>query len=309
MGICIIGGAGFAGSGLTQRLLDRGEQVTIIDICSPLMAFNLTTYIDNKNLNYIWKAAGDISKDDLIGCEVICYVAAQADAPLAFSSPRYTITQNVHELIHVLEVVRDIPIKKFIYAGSGNEIGRAYYLPIDEEHPLTPHNPYGLSKAIGEMSCWSYYRCYGVPITILSNGACLGPNMRRDIFIYRWLHNLKKCLPVIIEGGNQTRDITYVSDILDAWILTIDSREDRVVGEKFQISYGKEESVSDILKMCIDITGSENPTIIHTDYRPGEESQREQFTIEKARTILGYAPQIEPYKGIELTWKWIKDEL
>jgi nucleoside-diphosphate-sugar epimerase len=155
------------------------------------------------------------------------------------------------------------------------------------------------------MAYWTYSRCYNLPVTIMSNGACLGAGMRRDIFVYLWLRNMIKGLPVRLEGGSQTRDLTYVSDILDAWELVIEASPDKIRNEKFQVSYCEELSVREILYMCYQVTGSEVETIF-TDFRPGEEGQRELFTREKAGRILGYAPKVNPMEGIKLTYEWMK---
>lgn len=305
MSTLIIGGAGFAGSGLVKRILARGEKVRVLDITSPLMSWNLREVIDNPNLEYHWKAACDMDAGDMEGITTVVYLAAQPDVPMGHTSPRWTVKQNVDEIINVLEIVKDFKIDKFIYAGSGNEFGRPLYLPIDELHPLTPHNPYSFSKAAGEMACWAYMRAYGVPVTIMSNGACLGAGMRRDIFVYRWLRNMRKGFPVVLEGGDQTRDLTYVSDILDAWDLVLTAPKKKVNGEKFQVSYGEEISVEKILKMCAEVTGKYAEVIVK-DYRPGEKGQRELFTNAKARKVLGYEPKVDPLMGIELTWQWMQ---
>lgn len=302
----IIGGAGFAGSGLVHKLLKEGKEVRVVDIISPLMAYNLVDVIDDTNLDYRWKASVDLVLTDFDDVETVVYLAAQADVPMGHTSPRWTVRNNVDEIVAALEIAKDAKsIKKFIYAGSGNEFGRPLYLPIDEKHPLTPHNPYAFSKAAGEMACWAYYRCYGVPVVIMSNGACLGAGMRRDIFVYKWLRNMRKELPVVLEGGDQTRDLTYVSDILDAWELVIKADPKTVVGEKFQVSYGEEQSVKAILDMCYEVTGS-NVKTVNKDYRPGEQGQREYFTNAKARKTLGYNPSVGNKEGIKLTWEWIK---
>jgi UDP-glucose 4-epimerase len=301
----IIGGAGFAGSGLTCRLIEQEREVRVVDICSPLMASNLSKVIDSPLLDYRWKASVDLTVSDFEDVKTVVYLAAQADVPMGHTSPRWTVRNNVDEIISALEIVRLCPwVEKFIYAGSGNEFGRPMYLPIDEKHPLTPHNPYSFSKAAGEMACWAYEKAYGVPVTVMSNGACLGAGMRRDIFVYKWLRNMRKGLPVVLEGGDQTRDLTYVSDILDAWMLVIDAPREVVNGEKFQVSFGHEETVESILKMCYLITGSKVETI-KKDYRPGEKGQRELFTNEKARKTLGYAPIVDNIQGIKHTWDWI----
>jgi UDP-glucose 4-epimerase len=303
----ILGGAGFAGSGLVKKFLAKDVEVKVIDIISPHQAYNLADVIDNPKLIYVWKALRDVEVEDLEGHDTIVHLAAQADVPMGITSPRWTIMENVEETICFLEQVRKLKTypDRLIYAGSGNEFGRPIYLPIDEKHPLTPHNPYAFSKAAAEMAYWTYSRCYNLPITIMSNGACLGAGMRRDIFVYLWLRNMIKRLPVRLEGGTQTRDLTYVSDILDAWELVIEAEPNKIRNEKFQVSYCEEISVEQILEMCYAVTGLDVPTI-RVNFRPGEEGQRELFTNQKARDILGYNPKVSPMEGIRLTYEWMK---
>lgn len=306
MNILITGSAGFAGSGLVHKMLEQGHEVTAVDIVSPHMAWSLMDVIDHPKLTYKWKALRDIVPEDIEGHQIVVHLAAQADVPMGFTSPKWTVMENVQEIIALLEACKDVKgLEKFIYAGSGNEFGRPEYLPIDEKHPLTPHNPYAFSKAAAELAVKTYERCYGIPAIVMSNGACLGKGMRRDIFVFIWLRAMRKGLPVRLEGGDQTRDLTYVTDIMDAWDLVINAPKEKVVGEKFQVSYGKEETVENILRMCYDVTGSQVETI-KTDHRPGEKGQREHFTNQKARNILGYNPEVPPMKGIKLTWDWIK---
>lgn len=305
--VLILGGAGFAGSGLAKRLIIKGYRVGILDI----VAQPHTDFINYDDMDYKWKAVHDIVPADYEGYDIVVDLAAQADVPMGFPSPKWTVFENVDGTIAALEAAKNANIEKFIIAGSGNEFGRPLYFPIDETHPLTPHNPYAFSKAAQEMAGWAYHRCYDIPITIMSNGAVLGPGMRRDIFVFKWLYNILQGKPVILEGGDQTRDLTYVTDVLNAWELVIAAPKEKVVGEKFQVSYGEEKSVIDILHLCLQVCGK-NPgsyPIINKPHRPGERGQREWFTNQKARDILGYDPKISAIDGIRLTKEWIEKEV
>jgi UDP-glucose 4-epimerase len=303
MKVLITGAAGFAGSGLVKRLLADGHEVTSLDIIAP----NHRDTVDG--VNHLWKGVQDIQPEDVTGHEAVVHLQAQADVPMGITSPMWTVDQNVMGISHVLEAVRKAEgVEKFIYAGSGNEWGRPLYLPIDEKHPLTPHNPYAFSKAAAELAAWAWHRCYDVPITVMSNGACLGEGMRKNIFIYMWLKNILLDRPVVLEGGDQTRDLTYVDDILDAWMLTINAPADKIRGEKFQVSYGEEIAVKEILEMCFEACGK-RVEIDHAPYRPGEEGQREFFDNTKARDVLGYKPCVSPYEGIVKTLEWVKRDI
>ena len=121
---------------------------------------------------------------------MVAHLSAQPDTPMAFDSPRYTVMQNVWGTVELLEAVRRAGgVSKVLFAASGNELGRPLYLPMDEDHPLTPHNPYGFSKAAAELAMWAWHRAYGIPSVVLSTGVVIGPNMRREVFIFKWLWN------------------------------------------------------------------------------------------------------------------------
>jgi len=302
MKILITGGAGFGGSGLAKELLTREHKVAVLDLVAPNHAESLSDVMDHPNFKYIWKATFDIQPEDIDGYEVICAFNAQADVPLGFTSPAYTFYQNTVGLIYVLEAVKKTGCEKFLLPSSGNVFGRPPKIPIDETCPPVPHNIYSASKISQEAIAWAYYRSYGIPIVIFRNGIIYGEGMRRNIFIYIWLKNLLQRKPIVVEGGDQTRDPCYVTDTLDAWIRAIEAPKQKVVGEIFQISTGKEYKVKEIAKICTKIIPGK---IIYTDYRPGEKGQRECFDINKARKILGYNPKVDLEEGLLKTKEWI----
>jgi len=296
MKVLITGGNGFGGVGLGRNLEKRGHDVTILDIISPNASY-LVDLIDAGRIKYIWKATHDIQPKDIEGQDVVCNFAAQADVPMGHVSPIWTGLENVMGTIPVLEAVRKVGVWKFIQPSTGNVYGRPIYLPIDEKHPLTPHNPYSASKVAQEMYVWAYSRCYGIPVIIFRNGIVYGPGMRRDIFLYIWIKNLLQGKPIIIEGGKQTRDPCYATDTVDVWTAGVESKDPAIIGESFQVSKGDEYTVEDIAgKLLNRLPGS----VKYTRYRPGEEGQRECFNINKAKIMLGYNPKIDLDSGIQL---------
>jgi len=306
MKVLITGVAGFGGSGLAETLIQRGHQVTGVDIVAFTEAKRLGGTLNN--ITYLWKAVRDLDAADIDGHDVVCDFAAQADVPMGYSSPRWTCSENLPELIHLLEVVRKCSIQKFVYPGSGTIFGRPVYLPIDENHPITPANPYSATKACAEVLCWAYHRCYGIPVVGLRNGVVYGPNMRKEIFIYKFLSNALQGVPIIVEGGDQTRDPCYVTDTLQAWLKIIEAPEAKVVGQTFQVSAGQEYTVTEIAHRCIEAAGRVVPIKV-VDYRPGERGMRECFDISKAKTVLGYEPKVSLDQGLELTARWVEKEI
>ena len=184
-------------------------------------------------------------------------------------------------------------------------MGRPLYLPIDEDHPLTPHNPYGFSKAAAELAMWAWRRAYGVPSIVMATGVVVGPNMRREVFIFKWLWDAMHGRPIVVEGGQQTRDVTFIDDVVKAWVLAVEAPAEKVVGRKFYAGYGEERTVADLAIMCGDAAGTGVP-IHYAGYRPGEEGQREAFSNSRARQVLGYTPNVSPGEAISLTADWVR---
>ena len=304
--VLVTGAAGFGGSYLTRALLQEGHPVTALDVVPPSHAPLLSREIGRPNLHYLWKSVQDIQPSDVEGHSVVVHMAAQPDTPLAFDSPRFTVTQNVDGTVALLEAIRRADcVSKVIFAGSGNEIGRPLYLPIDEEHPLTPHNPYGFSKAAAELAMWAWHRAYGVPVVVMATGVVIGPNMRREVFIFKWLWNALHGDPIVVEGGEQTRDIAFIDDVVSAWMLAIGAPDDSVVGQKFFVGSGVERKVTDLAFTCRTAAGISVP-VTFREYRPGEEGQREAFTIQKARDTLGYNPRVYAEEAIDRTATWVR---
>ena len=307
--ILITGTAGFAGSSLAKALLARGHRVSGLDVIAPSHARLLQEELFHPNFRYVWKSLQDVQPSDVAGHSVVAHLAAQPDTPMAFDSPRYTVMQNIGGTVELLEAVRRAGgVSKVLFAASGNELGRSLYLPMDEDHPLTPHNPYGFSKAAAELAMWAWHRAYEIPTVVLSTGVVVGPNMRREVFIFKWLWNALHGRPVVIEGGQQTRDLSYIDDVIQGWMLAIEAPAEQVVGHKFYVGFGEEHTVEELAWICRSVTGSDMP-VEYTGYRPGEEGQREAFSTEKARKVLGYHPAFPPMESISLTAEWVRSLL
>lgn len=304
MRVLVNGIAGFGGSAVARALCEKGYSVRGLDTTAPSHAVALSDIVDK--IDYRWKSLSDISRDDVRGCSVVLHFSAQADVPAGFSSPKYTVENNVLGTVCALEACRNVKgMEKFILASSANAVQRPSMLPIPPDHPPSPVNPYGASKGAQELMALAWYRSYGVPVVIYRNGVIYGPNMRREIFIYKWLWNILRGNPCILEGGEQTRDPTYSTDAVDAWLLGIEAEAKRVVGQYFQVSYGREYSVAHILSECMKACGT-SVKIIRTSYRPGERGMRENFDVSKAKRTLGYSPKVSLREGLRLTVSWIR---
>lgn len=305
MNVLITGIAGYGGSGLAESLVNRGHKVRGIDILAPNEAWKLRGFIDK--IDYRWKSVQDINDDDLKDIEVVVHMAAQADVPMGFTAPIWTCWEETMGTVAMLEKCKNKHLRKFILASTGNVIGRPLYIPIDEKHPVVPHNPYSAAKASQEMLAWAYHRAYGIPVAVMRNGIVYGPKMRKQIFLYIWLKNILEGKPIKIEGGEQTRDPCYGGDTIDVWTKMVEGPDENVVGYTFQVSRGKEWTMIDMANLCMKVAGKEVP-IEYVDYRPGEKGQRECFDNSFARKQVGYEPKVDLEEGLTLLLEWIKQE-
>lgn len=165
-----------------------------------------------------------------------------------------------------------------------------------------------LEGAAAEIVVQSYHRCYNVPVVILRNGLVYGPRMRKEIVIAKFLINALRNRPLIVEGGKQTRDPNYISNVGDAFLRVIDAPKEDVVNETFHISYGKQITILELARKCIKVVDS-NSEILFKPYRPGEEKMRQELDVTKAERILGYLPKIGLEEGLRLTADWLRKEL
>jgi UDP-glucuronate 4-epimerase len=304
MRVLVNGIAGFAGSAVARRLCDEGYTVRGIDQVAPSHAISLSPVLDK--IDYRWKNLMDMTRDDVEGCDVVLHLAGQADVPEGFTSPKYTVSENVMGTVAALEACRHVKsLERFILASSASAVQKPEKLPVGPNHYPSPTNPYGASKGAQELMCWAWHRSYGVPIAIFRNGTIYGPGMRREIFIFKWLWNILRGKPCILEGGDQTRDPTYLSDAVDAWVLGVEAKSSVLVGRVFQVSYGKEYSLKEILKHCMKACG-QRVEVIHKLYRPGEEGTREKFDISASKSILRYRPKVTLDEGLSKTIGWMK---
>ncbi|ENN96339.1 NAD-dependent epimerase/dehydratase [Methanocaldococcus villosus KIN24-T80] len=294
--ILITGGAGFIGSHVVDLFVNNGYDVIILD--------NLKT----GNLNNVNEKAkfikGDIrDKINLRDIEVVIHQAAQINVRYSVEDPKYDADVNILGTINLLEAIRKYEIEKIIYASSGGAVyGEPKYLPVDENHPISPISPYGLSKYVGEEYIKLYNRLYGIEFVILRYGNVYGE--RQDpkgeagvisIFIDKMLRGER---PVIFGNGKQTRDFVYVKDVAKANLLAMKWKNEIV-----NIGSGKETSVNELYKIISEeLKFKEKP--IYDKPREGE-VYRIYLNIDKAKS-LGWEPETGLKEGIRKVINWMR---
>ena len=306
--VVVTGGAGFVGSHLTEVLLKRGCEVTILDNLSNGFIENISHLLNRGNkVNFIQGDVRDIEvcMKAVEGADVVFHEAAQINPVLAVEDPFYDFEINARGTLNMLEAARKKDVKKFIFA-STNVYANPKYLPIDENHPIDLLSPYAASKLSGEGYCIVYNNTYALKTVRLRYTNIYGPRQRSTknesgvitIFIERVLKGMR---PIIFGDGEQTRDFIYVCDIVQANILAAESEKSR--GEVFNIGFGEETSINTLANTILKIADRED---LVPNYGPerAADFRRCAVDITKARKLLGFSPKITLENGLKMTVDW-----
>ena len=300
--ILVTGGAGFIGSHLVDKLSVENK-VTVLDNLSSGSLSNLErskdriTFIKGDTLD---KA---LLMDIVAEVELIFHLAANVGNIKSIEDPYFDMDVNIKGTINLLEASLNSNIKRLVYSSSGAIFGEAKRLPIDEDHPLNPESPYGVSKLAAEKYCFAFYKVHGIPTTAVRYFNVYGPRQGSSQYpnvIAIFFSKIKDGKPLSIFGdGKQTRDFVFVEDVVTANILA--ATQPAAVGEIFNIGTGKANSVEQVASLIKQISAKETP-VIYADPRAGE-VRHSQANIEKAGRMLGYNPEINLKEGLLLTWK------
>jgi UDP-glucose 4-epimerase len=299
----VTGGAGFIGSNLVDALIERGDDVTVVDDLSTGKRHNLDQAIENgARLEDV-----DIRDAEAVGAAVqearpdaIFHLAAQIDVRKSVADPANDSRINVEGTVNVLRAAHATGVPRFVNTSTGGAIyGEGRVLPAPEDHPVAPEAPYGLSKFCAEQYCQLFTRLHGLSTVSLRYGNVYGP--RQDplgeagviaIFCGRLLENER---PTIFGDGLQTRDYIYVSDVVEANLRAAESDTAGAVN----IGTGVESTVIDIVQALGTHAGGDfEPE--HAPERPGE-VRRIFLDTSRARSELGWEAQVGLGDGLERT--------
>ncbi len=299
----VTGGAGFIGSNLVDALLERGDEVTVLDDVSTGRHQNLSLALEHGaelaelDIRDAGAVAGLCSGAQP---DVVFHLAAQIDVRESTADPAFDARVNVEGTINVLEGARRCGARRFVNASTGGAIyGEGRTLPAPEDHPVAPEAPYGQSKFGAEGYCELFRRLHGISTVSLRYGNVYGP--RQDplgeagviaIFCGKLLEGGK---PTIFGDGLQTRDYVYVGDVVDANLRAAESE----AGGAFNIGRGEEVSVIDLVE-ALDGLSEERFEAQHAPERPGE-VRHIALDASRAREELGWSSEVELSEGLERT--------
>lgn len=311
MADCIVTGcAGFIGSNLSERLISLKHNVIGIDCFTPyysrsIKQHNLKSLISSSKFHLIDKDIGKFTSRDIPdNIDIVFHLSAQPGVRLSWgTSFNEYIYNNIFVTQHLLEIFKKYSkLKKIIYASSSSIYGDALKLPVNESALPCPVSPYGVTKLAGENLCFTYYKNYGIPVVILRYFTVYGPGQRPDMAIHKFINAIFNNEEIIIYGsGEQTRDFTYVEDIVNANILAMEKKCD---GEIVNIGGGTRIKIEGLLEILREVTGKKIK-VKYTSTQKGD-VKNTYADISKAKKILSYNPKVPIKEGIKAQIEWMK---
>jgi UDP-glucose 4-epimerase len=297
--VLVTGGGGFIGSNLAEEL-SKNNNVSIID--------NLSTgkrnYIQDFKADFIEGSITDLNTLKM-ACKDMDYVfhlAALASVPRSVKEPKIVNEVNITGTVNVLIAAKDLNVKKVVFASSSSVYGDTPTLPKVETMQPNPLSPYAVSKLSGEYYCKVFYKVYGLPTTSLRFFNVYGP--RQDpsseyaAVIPKFIQLVSENKsPVIFGDGTQTRDFTFVKDVVKALILSAES--EKANGEVINIAGGKRISIKELAGKITQMMGKDIP-YEYSDKRPGD-IEHSLADISKASSLIGFMPTYSLEKGLEET--------
>ena len=305
---CLVtGGAGFIGSHLVDRLLELGYKVIVVDDLSSGKEENLKHHKNNPNLKIFIKDICDKDIKKLFkGVSVVFHLAAIPRVQFSIKYPQETDRVNIQGTLNILEAARKSKVKRFVYSSSSSVYGDQKKLPFTETMNPNPLSFYAAQKLTGEYYCKLYYLLFGIETVCLRYFNVYGP--RQDplgdyaCLIPKSINRiLNKQSPEIYGSGRQTRDFTYVKDVVEATILAGVTNNKKAFGQIFNVGSGNNFSVNYVVKTIINFMDKK----IKPCYKPSViEPKNTLADIRKIKNILNWQPKFSFEKGIKETIDW-----
>ena len=302
----VTGGAGFIGSHLAEELIRRGERVRVVDSLITGKRQNLA------HLPTVEFMEGDLADLDVArravdGVEYVLHQAAIPSVPRSVQDPITSNRANIDASLNVLVAARDAGVRRVVYAGSSSAYGNMPTLPKVETMPTAPLSPYALQKLVAEQYCQMFTELYGLETVTIRYFNVFGP--RQDpsspysgvisLFIRALVEGRQ---PTIYGDGGQTRDFTYVANVVDGVLRACQAPA--ASGEVINVATGGRISLNQLFQVVKDLTGA-TVEPIYADRRAGD-VRDSQADIAKAKRLLGYEPIVRFDQGLEKTVEWFR---
>lgn len=303
----VTGGAGFIGSNIVRELVNRSDEVRVLDNFSTGRRENLLPFLDKIQL-----IEGDLTdletvREAVRDVDFVLHQGALPSIPRSIEHPIGSNNSNVCGTLNLLIASRDSRVKRFVYASSSSVYGNSKVLPkVETQNPL-PLSPYAVSKLTGEYYCVVFYRVYGLQTVILRYFNVFGPNQdpssAYSAVVPRFVsHILQGKAPTVFGDGLQSRDFTFVSNVVGANLKATES--DSATGEIINVASGRACSLLDLIARINSLLDRDIKPVFNSP-KIGE-IRHSLADITKAAKLLDYSPEIDFNEGLRRMIQWMK---
>ena len=304
--ILVTGGAGFIGSHASERLIERGDQVVVLD--------NFNDFYDpaikRENVRDLQAEVveGDIRDQSLIErlfrtreFDVVLHLAAMAGVRRSLLDPLHYIDVNVRGTQILLDAMRKHEGARMVFASSSSVYGTNERVPFREDDDIhQPVSPYATTKRAGELLCYTHHHLYGAPITCLRFFTAYGPRQRPEMAIHSFVRNVLEDRPIPFFGdGSSRRDYTYIDDIVDGVLRAVDRPRGYAL---YNLGESRTSSLSELVELIGEVTGKQ-PRLDEKPMQPGDVPVT-YADVSRAKAELGYLPRTELREGLERFLAW-----
>ncbi len=314
--ILVTGCAGFIGSNICEELIKQGNEVVGIDNLMTGFKKNIINLEKNPKFKFIWADIRDYNTiNEIISKEEITHIshqAARGSVPKSVENPLLSNEINVTGTLNILWAAKENNVENVVCAISSSVYGNTPTLPKIETMPTDPISPYAITKATCEMYCKIFYQTYGLKTIGLRYFNVYGkkqdPNGDYAAVIPRWISKAINNEDLPLNGeGNQTRDFTFIEDVVQANIKALETKNEKAFGKGYNIAYGHRISIKELAKIIIKVTESES-NIVKAPGRKGD--ILDSFAdVELAKKNFGYNPENSMEDGLNKTIKWYLENL
>ena len=306
----VTGGAGFIGSNIVDELLRRGQEVTVLDDFSSGKEENLADAA--KKIRLIRGSICDLNaaKEACKGADYVLHLAARTSVPRSVADPLDTNGVNIDGTLNVLVAAREAQARRLVYAASSAAYGETPTLPKVEDMPAAPISPYGVTKFVGELYAQVFGRVYGLENVSIRYFNVFGPRQDPSSQYSGVLSRFMLALmegnsPVIFGDGEQSRDFTYVDNVVEISLRACEASN--ASGMVFNGGTGARITLNEVLKCLEKISGK--PIRAKYEAPRAGDILHSQASIERARKVLGYEPRVGFEEGLRRTWRWYSQNL
>lgn len=313
--VLVTGADGFIGSHLVERLIREGAEVHALAIYNSLGSAGWLDTVEPRDRRNLQIHFGDVRdegliRDLLLRADMVFHLAALIAIPYSYMAPASFVDTNVLGTLNVLEACRRNDVRKVILTSTSEVYGTPEVIPITENHPLRSQSPYAATKAAADQLGIAYAATYGLAVTVLRPFNTYGPRQSMRAVIPTILAQMQAGRSEIHLGSlHPRRDFTFIADTVDGFIKA--ALADTSPGEVIQLGTGEAVSVGALVEICRTITGSK-ARIIESNERVRPDNSEVQVLVSdpsRASTRLGWHPQTELLSGLQMTARWIADNL